>query len=141
MEELFENLRENVSEECFNDILNIIERTLDESEFDPFEFMSKSHPEEKYSEEKKKYNNQINQDREYKGSKQELIQKSKAKIRNIKKRAKKEGIRPEFMKGFHDAKDNIPIKDGDPKDVSVSRRHPTDSSGEFPEYVLYREDD
>lgn len=134
---IFENLEQlNVSEECFNDIMGIVEEILN---FNPFEFARKFN---KYSDAKQDYENQKAEDKRYKGSKSERIQKAKAESRHIKKEAKKKGELPESNPRYGVARREVPGENKDPKDVAYNRpRHSSDTSDEFPEYILYREDD
>lgn len=138
--DIFENLENlNVSEECFEDIVELVEMYLSEEDFNPFEFVRKFN---KYSGAKQDYENQKAEDKMYKGSKSERIQKAKAESRHIKKEAKKKGELPEFNSRYGAARREVPGENKDPKEVAYNRpRHSSDTSGEFPEYVLYREDD
>ena len=135
--DIFESLENlNVSEECFDDIINMVEEILN---FNPFEFARKFN---KYSDAKQDYENQKAEDKMYKGSKSERIQKAKAESRHIKKEAKKKGELPEFNPRYGATRREVPGENKDPKEVAYNRpRHSSDTSGEFPEYVLYREDD
>ena len=134
---IFENLENlQVSEECFDDIMGIVEEILN---FNPFEFARKFN---KYSDAKQDYENQKAEDKMYKGSKSERIQKAKAESRHIKKEAKKKGELPEFNPRYGVARREVPGENKDPKEVAYNRsRHSSDTSDEFPEYILYREDD
>ena len=139
MEELFKSLSESVSEGCFKDILDMVESILSEEDFNPFEYARKF---SKYSKAKQNYENQKAKDEMFKGSTEERIQKNKAKSRNIKKKAKKNGEAPEFNPEYGAARREIPGENRDPKEIAYNKpRHSSDTSGEFPEYVLYREDD
>ena len=140
--DIFESLENlSVSEECFDDIMDIVEEILSEEiEFNPFEYALKHN---KYSQAKQDYDSQVARDEMYRGSKTEHIQKNKAKSRYLKKKGRKEGIKnPEFIPGYGEARKEVPGENKDPKEVAYNRpRHSSDTSDEFPEYVLYREDD